>query len=222
MLLHKILAIMNMDYFLISCFVIGLVAGFMSGMFGIGGGSIRTPLLILSGIPPLSAFAINLVVIPFSSLVGALTHRVNVDVRTGVYVIVGGCLGSFVGALLVGLVPRIVLAFLFLASSVVTVFGMYLYKIAPKVYGKINPTPQSIMFGAFILNLITGMRGGSGGSLFPPFLRMMKLDIRKGSPLYMFLYVLSSVHPCSSPVALASSVIGEAFTADPWRRHIYT
>ncbi len=57
-----------MDYLLVSCFVIGLVAGFMSGMFGIGGGSIRTPLLILSSVSPLSAFAINLVVIPFSSL----------------------------------------------------------------------------------------------------------------------------------------------------------
>jgi len=183
---------MGMDYLLISCFIIGLVAGFMSGMFGIGGGSIRTPLLILSGIPPLSAFAINLVVIPFSSLVGALTHRVNVDVRTGVYVVVGGSLGSFVGALLVGLVPRIVLAFLFLASSVVTVFGMYLNKIAPKVYGKINPTPRSIIFGAFILNLITGMRGGSGGSLFPPFLRMMKLDIRKAIATSLFSTIFTA------------------------------
>ncbi len=89
----------------------------------------------------------------------------NVDARTGVYVVVGGSLDSFAGALLVGLVPRVVLAFLFLVSSVITVFGMYLYKIAPKIYGKINPTSRSIMFGAFILNLITGMRGGSGGSL---------------------------------------------------------
>jgi len=181
-----------MDYLLISCFIIGLVAGFMSGMFGIGGGSVRTPLLIISGVPPLSAFAINLVVIPFSSLVGALTHRLNVDVRTGVYVVVGGSLGSFIGALLVGLVPRVVLAFLFLASSVVTVFGMYLYKIAPKVYGKINPTHGSIMFGAFILNLITGMRGGSGGSLFPPFLRMMKLDIRRAIATSLFSTIFTA------------------------------
>ncbi|RLE73131.1 MAG: sulfite exporter TauE/SafE family protein, partial [Thermoprotei archaeon] len=38
---------------------IGLFAGFMSGMFGIGGGSIRTPLLYVAGLPLLSAFGIN-------------------------------------------------------------------------------------------------------------------------------------------------------------------
>ena len=47
---------------------IGLLAGFMSGVFGIGGGSIRIPLLNLAGLPLLSAFGVNLLVIPFSSL----------------------------------------------------------------------------------------------------------------------------------------------------------
>ena len=45
---------------------IGLVAGFMSGLFGIGGGAVRIPLLNLVGIPLLSAFAINMFVIPVS------------------------------------------------------------------------------------------------------------------------------------------------------------
>jgi len=56
---------------------IGLFSGLMSGMFGIGGGSVRIPLLNLTGLPSLSAFAINFVVIPFSSLIGAISHRVN-------------------------------------------------------------------------------------------------------------------------------------------------
>ncbi|NQE52525.1 hypothetical protein C5S29_02945, partial [ANME-1 cluster archaeon GoMg3.2] len=50
---------------------IGLFAGFMSGMFGIGGGAVRIPLLNLAGLPLLSAFGINLFIVPFSSLVGA-------------------------------------------------------------------------------------------------------------------------------------------------------
>jgi len=41
-------------------FGIGLIAGFMSGMFGIGGGSVRIPLLNLAGLHLLTAFAINL------------------------------------------------------------------------------------------------------------------------------------------------------------------
>jgi uncharacterized membrane protein YfcA len=51
---------------IIVLFCICLFAGFMSGMFGIGGGSVRIPLLNLAGLHLLTAFAINLFVIPFS------------------------------------------------------------------------------------------------------------------------------------------------------------
>jgi len=175
-----------MDLSLIIYLLIGIIAGFMSGMFGIGGGSIRTPLLILAGLSPLSAFAINLIVIPFSSLIGAVVHRRNLDVKTGLYVVIGGCLGSAVGALLVGIVSRTALAILFLTSSFVTILGMHLYRIAPRTYERIKPSPLIIVMGAFILNLITGMRGGSGGSLFPPFLRIMKLNIRRAIATSLF------------------------------------
>ncbi len=79
-------------------FFIGLFAGFMSGMFGIGGGSVRIPLLNLAGLPLLTAFGINLFVIPFSSSIGAVTHRKNIHRKIAVYVIIGGTLGSVVGA----------------------------------------------------------------------------------------------------------------------------
>lgn len=58
---------------------IGLLAGVMNGMFGIGGGSVGIPLLYLGGIPLLSAFAINLFVVPFTSLVSAITQRKNIE-----------------------------------------------------------------------------------------------------------------------------------------------
>jgi len=48
-----------------------------------------------------------------------------------------------------------------------------------KVAQKINPNAKTIIGGTFFLNLLTGMRGGSGGSLFPPFLRTMKIDVHK-------------------------------------------
>jgi len=62
-------------------FLIGITAGFMSGMFGIGGGTVRIPLLNLAGLPLLTAFGINFLVIPFSSLVGAISHRKNIAKR---------------------------------------------------------------------------------------------------------------------------------------------
>ena len=77
---------------------IGIFAGFMSGMFGIGGGSIRTPLLYIAGLPLLGAFGINLLVIPFSSFICAISHRRNIDWRVAQYVIIGGTMGTLTGA----------------------------------------------------------------------------------------------------------------------------
>ena len=77
--------------------LIGLFAGLMSGMFGIGGGSIRTPLLYAAGLPFLSAFGINLLVMPFPSIIGAISHRKNIDLRIAQYVIIGGISGTVTG-----------------------------------------------------------------------------------------------------------------------------
>lgn len=86
-------------------------------MFGIGGGSVRIPLLNFAGLPLLSAFAINLFVIPFSSLVSAISHRENIDKKIAIYVIIGGGLGSVTGAFFVGLIPTLILAIIFVVTE---------------------------------------------------------------------------------------------------------
>jgi len=169
------------------------MAGFMSGIFGIGGGSVRIPLLNLAGLPLLSAFGINLLVVPFSSLVGALSQRENVDKEIGIYVIIGGTLGSVVGAFSVGIIPTLVLAIIFVVTAFVTTFGIYLDRIAPKLYQKIDPSPQNILLFSLLLNFITGMRGGSGGSMFPPFLRAMKLDVHKAIATSLFVTIFTAI-----------------------------
>ena len=173
--------------------LIGLVAGFMSGMFGIGGGSVRIPLLNLAGLPLLTAFAINLLIIPFSSAVGAISHRENIDDKIALHVITGGTLGSVLGAFLAGLIPTLVLAIIFVVISIITIVGIYLDRIAPEFSKKLVPSLRNIVVGSFCLNLITGMRGGSGGSLFPPFLRAMHLDIRKAIATSLFVTIFTAL-----------------------------
>lgn len=177
---------------LVVYFSIGLFAGFMSGMFGIGGGSVRIPLLNIAGLPLLNAFGINLFVIPFSSSVGAISHRKNLDRKIAGYVIIGGTAGSVVGAFFVGVIPTLTLAIIFVVVSVITVFGIYLERIAPKIAQRINPDPKSITTGAFFLNLITGIRGGSGGSLYPSFLKTMGLDIRRAIATSLFVTIFAA------------------------------
>ncbi len=173
--------------------IIGLLAGLMSGMFGIGGGSVRIPLLNLAGLPLLDAFAINLVVIPFSSAVGALTHRANINHRVARFMILGGVFGSLVGAFLTGFIPPLYLAMIFVAVSVITVGAMYLDRLAPSLAKRIAPTPPTIVAGAFGLNLITGMRGGSGGSLFPPFLKALHLDMHEAIGTSLFVTIFTAL-----------------------------
>ena len=172
---------------------IGLIAGLMSGIFGIGGGSIRIPLLNLAGLPLLNAFGINLFVIPFSSSMGAITHRKNINQKVVVYVIIGGVLGSITGAFFTGLISNIVLAILFVITAIITVLAIYLDRIAPQFSEKINPNKYNVTCFAFFLNLITGLRGGSGGSLFPPFLRAMKLDIHEAIATSLFVTVFTAI-----------------------------
>ena len=77
----------------------GGAVGFLSGLFGVGGGFLMTPLLIFIGIPPAVAVATEANQIVASSMSGVLAHwrRRNVDVRMGFTLLVGGVLGSSVG-----------------------------------------------------------------------------------------------------------------------------
>ncbi len=73
--------------------------GFLSGMFGVGGGFLMTPLLIFNGIPPAVAVATEANQVVAASVSGALAHwrRRNVDVRMGLVLMAGGFFGSTLG-----------------------------------------------------------------------------------------------------------------------------
>ena len=161
-------------------------------MFGIGGGSVRIPLLNLAGLPLLTAFGVNLFVIPFSSLIGAISQRANINRKVALYVIIGGSLGSVTGAFLVGLAPTLVLAIIFVVTAFITILAMYLDRIAPELYRRISPNARNIVLFSFLLNIVTGIRGGSGGSLFPPFLRVVRLDIHKAIATSLFVTIFTA------------------------------
>ncbi len=77
----------------------GGAVGFLSGMFGVGGGFLMTPLLIFTGIPPAVAVATGANQIVASSVSGALAQwrRGNVDIKLGTLLIIGGAVGAVLG-----------------------------------------------------------------------------------------------------------------------------
>ncbi|MEL7029843.1 MAG: sulfite exporter TauE/SafE family protein [Pseudomonadota bacterium] len=77
----------------------GAAVGFLSGMFGVGGGFLMTPLLIFYGIPPAVAVGTEASQIVASSVSGVLAHwrRRAVDMKMGAVLVAGGAIGSVIG-----------------------------------------------------------------------------------------------------------------------------
>jgi len=99
------IAEISLDVFLL--LGIGGAIGFLSGMFGVGGGFLLTPLLI--GVPPAVAVATQANQVVASSVSGVLAHwsRDNVDFKMGLVLLAGGLVGSSVGVLIFSVLRKL-------------------------------------------------------------------------------------------------------------------
>ena len=88
---------MNVNILLIV--LLGMLVGGLSGLFGVGGGFLMTPLLIFLGIPPAVAVGTEAPHVLASSVSGVIAHwrRKNVDFKMGFFLMIGGVVGSTVG-----------------------------------------------------------------------------------------------------------------------------
>ncbi len=94
------LPVANLSVNALVIILLGGGVGFLSGMFGVGGGFLTTPLLIVYGISPTVAAASAASQVTGSSISGVFAHfrRNGVDVKMGGVLVVGGILGSLAGA----------------------------------------------------------------------------------------------------------------------------
>ncbi len=94
------LPIANLPVNILVIIGLGGVVGLLSGMFGVGGGFLTTPLLIFYGIPPTVAAASAATQVTGASVSGVISHlsRDTVDMRMGAVLVVGGIIGALMGA----------------------------------------------------------------------------------------------------------------------------
>ena len=94
------LPIANLSVNALFIVLLGGFVGLLSGMFGIGGGFLTTPILIIYGIPPTVAAASSASQVTGASISGVFAHfhRDGVDVKMGGVLVAGGMVGSVVGA----------------------------------------------------------------------------------------------------------------------------
>ena len=103
------LPIANLSVNALVIIALGGVVGLLSGMFGVGGGFLTTPLLIFYGIPPTVAAASSATQVTGASVSGVVTHlaRKTVDIRMGIVMVVGGVIGAGIGAVIFRLLESI-------------------------------------------------------------------------------------------------------------------
>ena len=99
MLWHLYLPIAGSSINVLLIFSLGILVGLLSGIFGVGGGFLMTPLLIMIGVPPTVAAASDSNQIVGASTSGTLAHyRLgNVDFKMGILLLIGGVIGGTVG-----------------------------------------------------------------------------------------------------------------------------
>ena len=100
--MHIYLPIAEMSVNIFLILGMGGAVGFLSGLFGVGGGFLMTPLLIFIGVPPPVAVGTEANQIVASSVSGVLAHwqRGNVDFKMGFVLLLGGFFGSSLGVIL--------------------------------------------------------------------------------------------------------------------------
>jgi uncharacterized protein len=101
------IAEMSVDAFVL--LALGGAVGFLSGVFGVGGGFLMTPFLIFIGVPPAVAVASSANQLVGASVSGMLAHwrRGNVDFKMGGVLLAGGFVGSLLGVWLFALLRRL-------------------------------------------------------------------------------------------------------------------
>ena len=119
------LPIAGMPVNILLILLLGGLAGMLSGIFGVGGGFLLTPFLIFIGIPPAVAVSTSANQIIAASVSGFLTHwrRQNVDIKMGIFLLIGGLVGSSLGVMIFARLKALGLIDIVIALSYVLFLG---------------------------------------------------------------------------------------------------
>ena len=153
--------------------VVGAIGGLLSGMFGVGGGIVMVPLLILlAGMDQRRASATSLAAIVPTAIAGSVTYFANgqVDLVAAALVAIGGIVGGWLGARLLARLPLEWLRWLFIALLVVVAIRLAVAapdRAADPVPLEVGPALGLVALG-LVVGIASGLFGVGGGLIMVP------------------------------------------------------
>jgi uncharacterized protein len=173
---------------------LGLVVGFLSGYFGIGGGTILVPLLLFFGYGMKPAIGISVIQMVFSSLYGSYLNfkKGTLDIKMVSIIGAGGFAGALLSGFIVANVPAYFLELVFLSFSVFALLRLFFRTKEHKDEKSVNPF---ILFSiGFVLGMFSISIGVGGSILIVPLLvGFFHVRLRNAISAGLFFVVFSSI-----------------------------
>ncbi len=172
----------------------GTLVGTLSGFFGIGGGMILIPLLMLEGIDIKTAIGISVLQMVFSSFYGSYLNykKGSLVLGEGVWVGVGGFIGGFIGALVSHMLPATMLEYLFFGLLIFALYRLFIAKLADD--GTVKTLNPIVLFSVGGIIGIFAISLGVGGSIMltPILAGFLHYPIKKAISAGLFFVAFSS------------------------------
>ena len=152
--------------------ITGVVGGFLSGFFGVGGGIIMVPLLMMwAKFDQRRASATSLLAIIPTSLVGALTYAANhqVDVLVAVFVSLGAIVGAPLGSKLLRVLPIAVVHWTFITMMVIEAIRLiFITEVSHGAFELTFVSGAGLIGLGLLMGVASGMLGIGGGVIAVP------------------------------------------------------
>ncbi len=173
----------------------GIITGFISGFFGIGGGMILVPMLISIGFVMKEAIAISIMQMVFSSIYGSFLNSKKTQnvFKDGIILGIGGFVGGLQNSYIHTLVSNKFLQYLFIIIILLSIIKIFFSSTEPEIEIKYHSN-----ITLFIIGLIIGiiaMSIGVGGAvmLTPILVSFMKYNLKTATSLSLFFVIFSSI-----------------------------
>lgn len=202
-----VMANINVRVF-VTLVTVGVAAGFLSGLFGIGGGTVIVPALVLVGLTQRQAAATSLAAIVPTSISGVVSYATGGDVDwvAALLLACGMVAGSQIGSWLLSRLPELLLRWLYAAFLVFVIISQIVFTPARDTSIHLDAT-MGVMLALLgvVIGILSGLLGIGGGAVAVPSLSLLfgasDLIARGTSLLAMF------------PSAIAGTVAN-------WRRRL--